>query len=120
MIGTEEAISIETKDDMKIRTNIKEVSNLNIKLRSVKSVDKENTSDVVEIEKASKIPVIEILGAASNQNTDTLSCLPDSINITLLQDITVNTDENDENLNDEMKVIETAKNRNNPIVVLAI
>ena len=120
MIGTKEAISIETKDDMKIRTNIKEVSNLNIKLRSVKSVDKENTSDVVEIEKASKIPVIEILGAASNQNTDTLSCLPDSINITLLQDITVNTDENDENLNDEMKVIETAKNRNNPIVVLAI
>ena len=85
MIGTKEAISIETKDDMKIKTNIKKVSNLNIKSRSAKIVDKEHTSNVVEIEKASKITVIEILGTAGNQNTDKLSCLPDSINITQLQ-----------------------------------
>ena len=82
MNGTDETISFETKDDMKIKTNIKKVSNLNIKSRSAKIVDKEHTSNVVEIEKASKIIVIEILGTAGNQNTDKLSCLPDSINIT--------------------------------------
>ena len=60
-------------------------------------VDKEHTSDVVEIEKSSKITVIEMIGAASNQNTDKLSCFPDSINITQIQDITVNTDESNEN-----------------------
>ena len=51
MIGTEEAISIDNKDKMKIRTNVEEVSNLNIKSRAAKFVDKEDTSDVVEIEK---------------------------------------------------------------------
>ena len=59
MIDTEEAISIENKDDMNFRTNIKEVSNLNTKSRSAKFVDKEDTSDVVEIEKASKRSVTE-------------------------------------------------------------
>ena len=49
MIGTKEAISIETKDDMKIKTNTKEVSNMSIKSRSTKTVDKEHTSDIVEI-----------------------------------------------------------------------
>ena len=60
-----------------------------------------------------KSPVIEILGTASNQNTDKLSCLPDSINITQVQDITINIDESGENLNDQIKVIETGKNKNN-------
>ena len=59
MIGTEEAISIKTQEEMKSRINIKEVSNLNIKSRFAKIVDKEDTSDVVEIEKSSKIPVKE-------------------------------------------------------------
>ena len=66
MIGTEEAISIKTQEEMKSRINIKEVSNLNIKSRFAKIVDKEDTSDVVEIEKSSKIPVKENFGAASN------------------------------------------------------
>lgn len=45
----------------------------------------------------------------TNKNTNTFSCLLDSIEIIHLQDITVNTDESDENLNDEIKDIETAK-----------
>ena len=73
MIGTEEAISIKTQEEMKSRINIEEVSNLNIKARFAKIVDKEDTSDVVEIEKSSKIPVKENFEAASNQNTDKFS-----------------------------------------------
>ena len=45
----------------------------------------------------------------TNQNTNTFSCLPYSIEIIHLQDITVNTNESDENLIDEIKDIETAK-----------
>ena len=118
MIGTEEAISIKTQEEMKSRINIKEVSNLNIKSRFAKIVDKEDTSDVVEIEKSSKIPVKENLGAAGNQNTDKLSFLPDSINITQLQDITVNIEKSDENLNHAIKDIETAK-ENSKVVATA-
>ena len=73
MIGTEEAISIKTQEEMKSRINIEEVSNLNIKARFAKIVDKDDTSDVVEIEKSSKIPVKENFEAASNQNTDKFS-----------------------------------------------
>ena len=61
MIGTEEAISIDNKDKMKIRTNVEEVSNLNIKSRAAKFVDKEDTSDVVEIEKNLRYPLKNIL-----------------------------------------------------------
>ena len=39
-----------------------------------------------------KISVKEDFRATSNQNTDKLSCLPDSIIITQLHNITVNTD----------------------------
>ena len=62
MIGTEEAISIDNKDKMKIRTNVEEVSNLNIKSRAAKFVDKEESSDVVEIEKKNlRYPLKNIL-----------------------------------------------------------
>ena len=47
-------------------------------------------------------------------------CLPDSINITQLKYTTVNIDESGENLNDEINVIETAKNKYNSNVVLSI
>ena len=109
MIGTEEVISIEPKEEIEIRTNIEEVGNLNIKLRAVIIIDKEDTSDVAEFEKSSKIPVKEKIRSAKNQNSDKISCLLDSIIITLLQDITVNTNKSDENLNDEIKDIDTTK-----------
>ena len=55
MIDTDEAISIDNKEEMEIRTNIGEASNLDIKSRATKFVG-EDISDVVEIEKVSKIP----------------------------------------------------------------
>ena len=73
IIGTDEAINIDNKDEMEIRTNVEEASNLDIKSRATKIVDKEDISDVVEIEKVSKISIKEYFGAASNQNTDKLS-----------------------------------------------
>ena len=45
-------------------------------------LNKDDTSDVVEIWKVSNISVKEDFGAASNQNTDKFSCFPDSVNIT--------------------------------------
>ena len=72
-ISIKETISIDNKKEREFTTNIEEVRNLNIKSRAVKIVDKENTSDAVEIEKNSKISVKEDFGAASNQNTDKLS-----------------------------------------------
>ena len=72
-ISIKETISIDNKKEREFTTNIEEVRNLNIKSRAVKIVDKENTSDAVEIEKHSKISVKEDFGAASNQNTDKLS-----------------------------------------------
>ena len=61
MISIEEAISVGTKEDIETKTNIKEVSNLNVKSRSAKTEDKKDTRDVVEIEKTSKIPITNIL-----------------------------------------------------------
>ena len=84
IIGTEDAISIDNKQDMVIRTNVEEVSNINIKSRAAKIIDKKDISDVVEIEKVYNISIKEYFGSASNQNTDNLSCLPDSINNTHL------------------------------------
>ena len=84
MIDTDEAISIDNKEEMEIRTNVEEASNLDIKSRATKIVDKEDISDVVEIEKVYNISVKGYFGSASNQNTDNLSCLPDSINNTHL------------------------------------
>ena len=55
MIDTDEAISIDNKEEMEIRTNVEEASNLDIKSRATKFVG-EDISDVVEIEKVSKIP----------------------------------------------------------------
>ena len=75
MIGTEEVISIEPKEEIEIRTNIEEVGNLNIKLRAVIIIDKEDTSDVAEFEKSSKIPVKEKIRYAKNQNTDKIILL---------------------------------------------
>ena len=49
IIGTEDDISIDNKQDMVIRTDVEEVSNINIKSRAAKIIDKENASDVVEI-----------------------------------------------------------------------
>ena len=84
IIGTEDAISIDNKQDMVIRTNVEEVSNINIKSRAAKIIDKKDISDVVEIEKVYNISIKEYFGSASNQNIDNLSCLPDSINNTHL------------------------------------
>ena len=84
MIDTDEAISIDNKEEMEIRTNVEEASNLDIKSRATKIVDKEDISDVVEIEKVYNISIKEYFGSASNQNIDNLSCLPDSINNTHL------------------------------------
>ena len=57
MIGTEEVISIEPKEEIEIRTNIEEVGNLNIKLRAVIIIDKEDTSDVAEFENLLRSPL---------------------------------------------------------------
>ena len=54
-------------------------------------------------------PLKTCFGTISNQNTDKLSCLLDSIKTAQLWYITVNTDERDRNLNNEIKGIETAK-----------
>ena len=105
-IVTEEAISIENKEE--IRTNVEGASDINIKSIAAKIVDEKDYIAVVEIEKVSKISVEENFEADSNQTTDKLSCLPDSITITQLQYITVNTDESDVNLDDKIKDIETA------------
>ena len=61
IIDIEKVISIDNKEEMEIRPNGEEVSNTNIKSIAMKIVDKENISDDVEIEKASKIAVKKIL-----------------------------------------------------------
>ena len=83
-------------EGMKIRIHIAEIKNLNTESKAARIVDKEDTSDVVEIEKKSNFSVKEDFGSTSNRNTDKLCCLTDNIIITQLHDITVNTDESDE------------------------
>ena len=80
MIDAEEAISINNKEEIEIKTNIEKVSNVNIKSRPAKIVDREDTIMLLKLKKC------------LSQNTDKLSCLSDSINITQLHDITVNAD----------------------------
>ena len=78
----------------KSRADIEGVCNINSKSRVEDIVNKEDTSDVVEIEKVFKITT----GTTINQTVDVFSSLPDSNEIKLGY-IKVNTDESDENLN---------------------
>ena len=78
----------------KSRADIEGVCNINSKSRVEDIVNKEDTSDVVEIEKVFKITT----GTTINQTVDVFSSLPDSNEIKLGY-IKVNTDECDENLN---------------------
>ena len=78
----------------KSRADIEGVCNINSKSRVEDIVNKEDTSDVVEIEKVFKITT----GTTINQTVDVFSSLPDSNEIKLGY-IKVNTDGSDENLN---------------------
>ena len=78
----------------KFRTDIEGVCNINSKSRVEDNVNKQDTSDVVEIEKIFKITTRTTI----NQTIDVFSSLPDS-DETKLGYIKVNTDESDENIN---------------------
>jgi len=78
----------------KSRADIEGVCNINSKSRVEDIVNKEDTSDVVEIEKVFKITT----GTTINQTVDVFSSLPDSNEIKLGY-IKVNTDESDGSLN---------------------
>ena len=87
-ILTEEAISNDNKKE--IRADVEGVCNINSKSRVDEFINKVNTSDVVEIEKNSKITT----GTTINRSIDVLNPLPDS-DETKLGYIKVNTDERD-------------------------
>ena len=78
----------------KSRADIEGVCNINSKSRVEDIVNKEDTSDVVGIEKVFKITT----GTTINQTVDVFSSLPDS-DETKLGYIKVNTDESNENIN---------------------
>jgi len=87
-ILTEEAISNDNKKE--IRADVEGVCNINSKSRVDEFINKVYTSDVVEIEKNSKITT----GTTINRSIDVLNPLPDS-DETKLGYIKVNTDERD-------------------------
>lgn len=101
MTITYEVSSIDSKDE--IKTDNQGDSNISFKSRTENIINQEDTSAIVEIEKVSKISTKGDFGTASNQTTNMLSLLLDSIVIPQLRYNKVNTDECDVNLNDGKK-----------------
>ena len=77
MVGTEETIRIDNKEE--IKTNVEEVSNINIKSRAVKMQIKRILVFLLKFRNFIRSPLKTCFGTISNQNTDKLSCLLDSI-----------------------------------------
>ena len=77
MIITDEVSSIDSKDE--IKTDNEGDINISIKSKTKNIINQEDTSAIVENEKASKISTKGDFGTASNQTTHVLSLLLDSI-----------------------------------------
>ena len=107
MIITDEAISIDNKDE--IRTDVEGDSNINIKPRTENMIHKGDTSAIVDIKNVSKISTEEYFETASNQTANVLSFSIYSIAIIQLQYIKVDIDESDVNLKDGIKIFKVLK-----------
>ena len=107
MIITDEAISIDNKDE--IMTDFEGDSNINIKSRTENMIHKGDTSAIVDIENVSKISTEEYFETASNQTANVLSFSIYSIAIIQLQYIKVDIDESDVNLKDGIKIFKLLK-----------
>ena len=75
--ATNEVSSIDSKDE--IKTDNEGDINISIKSKTKNIINQEDTSAIVENEKASKISTKGDFGTASNQTTHMLSLLLDSI-----------------------------------------